>query len=138
MVFLDTWKKIDRGDTGEQALKVVTRFTKNDPITLTPLADFVWDEIEKTCGEVYAQHDSKGFKYIIAFPESEYSLCIMKTNLSVGHVNNEYEAVVLDLDYHPCYDTDFGHDSIGWLTDGDLLSLIRLVSRFDDDGKIRK
>ena len=134
-MFLDTWRKTKRGDNCERSIKVVTRFTKNDPVILTPISNKVWDKIESVKGIVYTQHSEAGFKYIVTFPESDYSLCFLKTDLSTGHRDDTFEAVVLDICYTPCYDTDFGQDSIGYSNENDICSYIDNVSVFDRDGK---
>lgn len=132
------FKKKTLATKNEKPIEVVTRFTKNDPVTISPFKDEVWKEIEKLGGMVWTRHTNNGFCYKIAFDSSLYGACVIKCNSSKGHEKDLFELCVLDLDGHPCYDTDIGTESLQFLTDGDVMSVLRVIARLDDNGHVRK
>lgn len=107
-----------------------------------PLSKSAIEYIESIGGIVTSKHiydDYEIFRYRVNFPNNKYSASIIKGYGTYGRANDEWEVGIL-YDGNLTYDTDITadpHDVIGCLEEEDVLAIIRLLKRLDENGHIK-
>lgn len=107
-----------------------------------PLSRSAIEYIESIGGIVTSKHrydDYEIFRYRVSFPDNKYSASIIKGYGTYGHANDQWEVGIL-YDGNLTYDTDItadSHDVIGCLEEKDVLAIIRLLKRLDENGRIK-
>ena len=91
--------------------------------------------LKLNCGG-FAQYLNKeellygGIQYVFGF-ENNYGASVIKHNGSYGYHDDLWELAVIkfdnDGDWDLCYDTDITNDVEGWLTDNDVVDLLRRI-----------
>lgn len=105
-----------------------------------PLSRSAIEYIESIGGIVTSKHkydDYEIFRYRVSFPDNKYSASIIKGYGTYGH--EQWEVGIL-CDGDLTYDTDItadSHDVIGYLEEEDILAIIRLLKRLDENGHIK-
>lgn len=107
-----------------------------------PLSRSAIEYIESIGGTVESRHRYeyyRKFMYRVSFPDNKYSASIIKGYGTYGREHDQWEVGILcgeDL----TYDTDItadSHDVIGYLEEEDVLAIIRLLKRLDENGHIK-
>ena len=121
-------------------------FIAEDPYGkyLNPLSRSAIEYIESIGGTVTSKHlledpIHKWFRYRVSFPDNGYSASIIKGYGTYGRENDQWEVGII-CDGDLTYDTDItgnSHDVIGYLEEEDVLAIIRLVKRLDENGHIK-
>lgn len=124
------------GELKEEPMTIDT-FARKDPITIHPLKEEIVKAITDLNGVIVVAHDGLGFRYRILFTDTNYGASVIKAKGSYGHEKDLFELAVL-YNGHPCYDTEVTNDVVSNLTDGDVLTIIRVVKRLDENGRIRR
>lgn len=109
-----------------------------------PLSRSTIEYIESIGGTVASKHlledpDHKYFRYRVSFPDNKYSTSIIKGYGTYGRTRDQWEVGII-CDGDLTYDTDItgnSHDVIGYLEEEDVLAIIRLVKRLDENGHIK-
>lgn len=104
---------------------------------LHPFKPEVWMELDKLGCFVETRHNTNGFAYIIHYPDTKYGASVIKKRGSHGADKDLFELSVT-WEGHLCYDTQITDGVIENLTDGDVMTLLRLIARLDEKGRIRK
>lgn len=107
-----------------------------------PLSRSAIEYIESIGGIVTSKHrydDYEIFRYRVSFPNNKYSTSIIKGYGTYGREHDQWEiGIICDGDL--TYDTDItadSHDVIGYLEEEDVLAIIRLLKRLDENGHIK-
>lgn len=107
-----------------------------------PLSRFAIEYIESIGGTVTSKHrydDYEIFRYRVSFPDNKYSASIIKGYGTYGRSRDQWEVGII-CDGDLTYDTDLtadSHDVIGYLEEEDVLAIIRLLKRLDENGNIK-
>lgn len=107
-----------------------------------PLSRSAIEHIESIGGTVASWHRyeyCRKFMYRVSFPNNKYSASIIKGYGTYGRDRDQWEVGIL-CDGDLTYDTDItadSHDVIGYLEEEDVLSIIRLLKRLDENGHIK-
>lgn len=104
---------------------------------LHPFKPEVWVQLDKLGCYVETKHNENGFAYIIRYPNTQYGASVIKKRGSHG-ANKDLFELAITYDGHLCYDTQITTGVLENLTDGDVMTLLRLIVRLDENGKIRK
>lgn len=106
-----------------------------------PLSRSAIEYIESIGGIVASKHrydDYEIFRYRVSFPDNKYSASIIKGYGTYGRERDQWEVGII-CDGDLTYDTDItadSHDVIGYLKEEDVLAIIRLLKRLDENGHI--
>lgn len=107
-----------------------------------PLSRSAIEYIESIGGTVESWHRyeyHRKFMYRVSFPNNKYSASIIKGYGTYGRANDQFEVGII-CDGDLTYDTDItadSHDVIGHLEEEDVLAIIRLLKRLDENGHIK-
>lgn len=107
-----------------------------------PLSRSAIEYIESMGGTVTSKHrydDYEIFRYRVSFPDNKYSVSIIKGYGTYGRSHDQWEVGII-CDGDLTYDTDLtadSHDVIGYLEEEDVLAIIRLLKRLDENGNIK-
>ena len=75
---------------------------------------------------VKSETDLFGYHWAFEFPNG-YGASVAKTFVSYGHKDDLFELAVLK-DGYLCYDTPITDDVIGWLSNQEVLDLLKKIS----------
>lgn len=105
---------------------------------LSPLSAKSIDILEDEYGAIITRkHSATGFQYFISFKGRPFSAFVAKTPLSIGSSRDQFEIAVLKdgvLDYK----TDITSNTIGYLEEEDLMGILRLIYKLDENGHLSK
>lgn len=118
--------------------KPVTSWLRQEEVLIAPFLETTWKDIENMGGRIATHHDDLAFRYRVMF-DNGWGAAITKSayRLSFGG-HDLFELVVLDGSETPCFDTDVTNDYIYNLCDEDVLSVLRIIKRLDEHGKITR
>lgn len=109
-------------------------------IMVSPLSKKAVEYIESLDGTIETKHRTQTgyekFSYSVTFPHTKYGLSIIKGYGTYGSENDQFE-VGITYDGHLSYDTDITGDVEGHLEEEDVLAIVRLVLRLDEEGHIK-
>lgn len=112
-------------------------------LTISPLSVDILTYIEELGGQIVSDHlypedptDGGRFRYIITFPNKDYGVNILKGAGCIGREKDLFEIHITYRDTLSKYN-DITNGPLGYLTEEDLYSIIRLVKRLDENGHIK-